>query len=77
MYERRYTFHKIGSVFNSLNARTDVRLNKLRHKNDDVKLNTKQRHLYGDTLHYAILMQNRKFRLIRSNLVSKCSARPN
>ena len=28
---------------------TDVRLTKLRHKTDDVKLHTKQRHLYGDT----------------------------
>ena len=56
---------------------TDVRLNKLRHKTGDVKLHTKQRHLNGDTLPYAILMQTRKFRLIRSNLVSTCSARPN
>ena len=41
---------------------TDVRLNKLlRHKKtDDVKLHTKQRHLYEDTLQYAILMQTRK-----------------
>ena len=37
----------------------------------------KQRHLNGDTLPYAILMQTRKFRLIHSNLVSTCSARPN
>ena len=57
---------------------TDVRVNKLRHKKtDDVKLHTKQRHLYGDTLQYAILMQTRKFRQIRSNLVSTCSARSN
>ena len=41
---------------------TDVRLNKLRHKKtDDVKLHTKQRHLNGDTLPFAILMQTRKF----------------
>ena len=56
---------------------TDVRLNKLRHKTDDVKLHTKQRYLNGDTLPYAILMQTWKFRQIRSNLVSTCSARPN
>ena len=37
-------------LLNSLNARTDndVRLNKLCHKSvDDIKLNTKQRHLNG------------------------------
>ena len=46
-------------------------------KADDVKLNTKQRHKKGDTVHEADLMQNRKFRLICSNLVSTCSTRPN
>ena len=57
---------------------TDVRLNKLRHKKtDDVKLHTKQRHLYGETRQYAILMQTKKFRQIRSNLVSTYSARSN
>ena len=57
---------------------TDVRMKlSTSYKTDDVKLHTKQRHLYGDTLQYAILMQTRKFRLIRSNLVSKYSARPN
>ena len=56
---------------------TDGRLNKLRHKTDDVKLHTKQRHLYGETRQYAILMQTRKFGQIHSNLVSTCSARSN
>ena len=40
-------------LLNSLNARNDhgVRLNKLPHKKvDDVKLNTKQLHLNGDTV---------------------------
>ena len=66
--------------FNSLNARTDhgVRLNKLRHKTvDDVKVNTKQRHLNGDTVQDVVLLQNRKFRQTRSNLVSTCFSRPN
>ena len=57
---------------------TDVRLNKLRHKKtDDVKLHTNQRHLYGETRQYAILMQTKKFRQIRSNLVSTYLARSN
>ena len=42
----------------------------------DVKLNTKQHHLNGDTVQDAVLLQNRKFRQIRSNLVSACSSRP-
>ena len=46
-------------------------------KVDDVKLNTKQRHLNGDTAQDAVLLQNRKFRQIRSNLVSACSSRSN
>ena len=52
---------------------TDVRLNKLHHKKtDDVKLHTKQRHLNGDTLPYAILMQTRKFGLIRLMISQFC-----
>ena len=57
---------------------TDVSLNKLLHrKTDDVKLNNKQRHLNGDTVQDAVLLQNRKFRLIYSNLASTCSTLPN
>ena len=71
---KKIYFYKNGSVFNSLNPRTDhscsvQQITSL--KSDDVKLHTKQRHLNGDTVNvqYAVLRQNRKFRLIRSNLV--------
>ena len=39
-------------------------------KADDVKLNTMKRQLNGVTVRYTVLMQNRKFNLIRTNLVS-------
>ena len=58
---------------------TDVRFNKLRHKNwwRQTSHQAASCHVNGDTLPYAILMQTRKFRQIRSNLVSTCSALPN
>ena len=56
---------------------TDIPLTNYVIKSDDVKLNTEQRHFKGDTAHEAVLMQNRKFRLIGLNLVPTCSSRPN
>ena len=67
-------------LLNSLNAVTDhdIRLNKLRHKKSMTSnFNSKQRHLNGDTVQVAVLLQIRKFRQNRSNLASTCTSRPN
>ena len=66
--------------FNNLNARPDHGRSVITNyviKADDVKLNTRQRHFKGDTVHEAVFVQNRKFRLICLNLASTCSSRPN
>ena len=70
MYEEDIFFTKMALFLTvrMLELITDIWFNKLRHKNlMALKCHTKQRHLYGDTLQYAILMQARKLRLIRSN----------
>ena len=61
-------------LLNSLNARTDhdVRLGV-----DDVKLNTKQRHLNGILYKMWFCCKIKKNRQIGSNLISTCSFRPN
>ena len=68
-------------LLNSLNARTDydVWLNKLRHKKSMTSNLIRSIVILKnvDAVQDAILLQKRKFRQIRSNLVSTCSSRPN
>ena len=58
-----------------LNLTADVPLTNYVIKADDVKLIPSGVIFKGDTVHEAVLMQNRKFRLFCLNLVSTCSSR--
>ena len=65
-------------LLDSLNAQTDhdVWLNKLHHKKS-IQTEYQAASLKWDTVQDALLLQNRKFRQISSNLVSMCSSCPN
>ena len=75
---KKTSFTKIF-LLNSLNARTDhdVWLNKLRHKKQMTQTEYQAASFKWDTVQDAVLLPNRKFRKIGSNLVSTCSSRPN
>ena len=66
-------------LLSSLNARTDhdVRSNKLRHKSRRHQTLYQAASLNWDTVQDVVLLKNRKFRQIGSNLVSTCSFCPN
>ena len=79
LHEWKYSFHKNVSFeqFECSNWPWRSVQQITSYEVDDVKLKTKQRHLNGDTVQDAVLLQNRKFSQIGSNLVSTCSSRPN
>ena len=77
MLNRSASLAMSTSVLKALPGKFDIKRHSPRVKIDDVKLNIKQRHFKGDTVHEAVLMQNRKYRLICSNVVSTCSSRSN
>ena len=68
------------ALFSSLNAQTghDVRSNRLRHKKSTTpNLMFQAAPFKWDTFQDVVLLQNRKFHQLGSNLVSTCSPRPN
>ena len=81
MHERKCIFHKNRSFeqFECIMLELIMMFIKqiMSLKVDDVKINTKQHHLNGDTVQDVVLLLNRKVFQIHSNLVLMCSSCPN